>query len=249
MSFHMLAYSASVNSAAFTDTTPVNDTVYQIQNGHFLLPTPKRLIFGQHLATSALAMRLVSPRIRQVTTTNLIGVSNRQATMLTQARVADYRNNMPMLSPLEELECDTLNDAGGAERQNAIFGVCDQLTPQPQGDTFGFLGTSVTAAVASTWTPITMTWNDLLPNGRYAIVGLKHSSASAIACRLFIPNQVDRPGCISSINRYDDTDPMFRRGGLGIWGTFENTNMPRPEVLCNTTDNAHTIVMDIVKIG
>lgn len=252
MAFHLLAWSSNPNTTSFIDTTPVPDQIMAIQNAHFFPDRPLKIAWGIYIAAHAQRARIVTPSIRQFTSNNILFGANRAATYLTQQRVSNFLDNPVQLQPLEEITLETQNDTGGAERQNALMGVFDSILEQaPGGNTFVASVTSTTAAVASVWTDLTATFDVSLPNGKFAIVGMRHNSASGIACRMILPNATNgyRPGCVSSINVYDDVDPLFRRGGLGKWGEFVQSNLPRFQVLCNTTDNAHEILLDLIRIG
>jgi hypothetical protein len=249
MPHHTFAYTGSVNSAAFTDTPALTDQIFQIQNGHFILPKDMRLLYAAYLAVSAIRARIVTPKLRQITTTPLIRSVNRAAVAATGFRLYNYLSNPIVLKGLEETEVDTLNDAGGAEQQCVILSVYDQLIPMPAGDPILYRGTGTTTVTANVWTDVPVTWNDLLPNGNYAIVGLNVFGATCKAARLIVPNQDYRPGCLGLVNEYGQGDESFLGGGFGVWGTFLNTNMPRLQVLCGAADTAQIVHLEIIKIG
>ena len=119
----------------------------------------------------------------------------------------------------------------------------------PRGQVFTFGGTSSTSSVADTWTTLTTTWNDTLPEGRYAVVGLEVIGATQVAARLIFNDSRLRPGCLSMGAVTDLAPPVFRKGRLGMWGSFLSTALPEIQVLNTGAALSFTIYMDIVKIG
>lgn len=246
--FHLLAYAASIAQTNFVDIAAISDQIITIQNGHFLPPKNMRLLAAAFLSATANRARIVSPKIRQVTTSDLIRPVNVGALPVDRHKLADFRNNPFLIMGLEELEVDGLQTSAGNEDAAAFLWLTEGLVPPPAGDVYTFRGTSTTAAVANTWTDITVTWNDILPTGRYAVVGMECQATNQRAARLILPNQFYRPGCLAIAAIGDKSDDMFMKGGLGKWGEFESTDMPRVQVFNNGTDNAHVVMLDLVRI-
>jgi len=94
-----------------------------------------------------------------------------------------------------------------------------------------------------------VTWQDTLPAGIYAVVGLEFIGVTALAARIIFEDQVMRPGCVGSGLIASAPDPMFQNGGLGIWGRFNSNRMPNLEGLCNAADTAQTVFLYFVRLG
>ena len=109
--------------------------------------------------------------------------------------------------------------------------------------------TSATTLTANAWTACTLTLDQQLQAGRYAIVGMRAQSAGAKAARLVMQETPARPGCIAYDSNGDIEHPMFRSGHMGVWGTFVHTAIPQVEFLSLSADTAETVYLDIVKIG
>jgi hypothetical protein len=67
--------------------------------------------------------------------------------------------------------------------------------------------------------------------------------------RLIFEDQIDRPGGIGSSAADLNNEPMFLKGGLGVWGRFNSNRMPNVEFLCNAADTAQEIYLDIIRVG
>lgn len=109
-----------------------------------------------------------------------------------------------------------------------------------------------TAAVACTaynWVNGAITFDQDLPAGQYAVMGMHVISASGLGARLVFNNQGARPGVLAYDAIDDISNPIFRNGNLGVYGTFHHTTPPTLDMLCRTTDAAQEGWLDLVKIG
>lgn len=249
MSFHTLAWSATVATVSQTDLTPVPDPVMTIQNGHFLPQVDCRPLFAALMCAVAGQAQWSSPSLRQITQSrwhNLI----RAVQPATFPQLHDYRNGPLNFKALEELAVLVTNAAATSSVETALAGIdIGKSRPAPSGPIYTLRGTATTASVAGAWTQIAMTWSDSLPTGMYSAVGLTHASANGLAARLIFENQVERPGTLSQVSEFLIQNPLFLYGNLGEFGQFHSYRMPNVEVLCNGVDSAHTVLLDLVRIG
>lgn len=247
--FHVLANFLNIGTTVDTDITPVTDSVFLIQNSHFV-PQSDLYLFA------AAAMEATPSRVRIVTASLRIPSTPWLRPLITGAIppnipvIPDYRANPLLLKALEEVQVwATSAIAMGNEHFTSLLFVGDTITPPPQGNIVTMRGTSTTAATVNAWTQLTMTWQDTLPFGQYGIVGLQHFSANAQACRLVVNGQLWRPGALSVNALGNYTHPMFTKGGLGLWGTFRSTAMPIPEVLCDAANATHEVYLEFVRMS
>jgi len=246
---HTLAWRASIADVTEVDVTPVTDGIWTIQNTHFLPANDwflQAVYFGAATPTRA---RLITPTFRQVTTP-FIRPMNTDIVPGNLPGIADYRPSPLRLRGLEEIQLMGLQTTGGAA---VVAGVAivsrGGLTPVPQGDIFTLRGTGTTTAVAGSWTQAAITWQDTLPQGVFAVVGCTFFGATAIAGRLILEDQVDRPGGLGVSALDFNNEPMFLKGGLGIWGRFNSNRMPNVEYLCNAADTVQEVYLDIMRVG
>jgi hypothetical protein len=230
---HTIAWRLSLADITETDVTPVPDSIMSIQNGHF---TPQDDWFIQAAYYGALGptrARIVTPTLRQITT----------------PFIADYRANPLRLKGLEEIQYLAFQTSGGAA---VVAGVAfiskTAIQPMPQGDVFTMRGTGATTAVAGAWTQATITWQDTLPQGVFAVVGCGFIGATCIAGRLIFEDAVYRPGALGTSTALLNQSPIFLKGGLGEWGRFNSNRMPNVELLCNAADVAQEIYLDIIRV-
>ena len=109
--------------------------------------------------------------------------------------------------------------------------------------------TSAIAGVAYTWQNGAIVFEQNLPVGTYAVMGMHVITASGIGARLVFSGQGARPGCLAYDDIEDISNQVFRNGNLGVWGTFHTHAPPTLDVLCRTTDASQEGWLDLIKIG
>lgn len=246
---HTLGWRLSIADATETDVTPVQDGLMAIQNGHFFPAhdmTLAAIYFGAAGPTRA---RLVTPTFRQITSP-FIRPMNTDIVPGNLPGIADYRSNPLRLRALEEIQLLGTQTTGGAAVVVGVGFITDLgLGAAPSGDVYTMRGTGTTTVVAGAWSQITVTWQDTLPNGRYAIVGGVFQGTTCLAGRFILENQFWRPGGLGVSALDLNTSPIFSKGNFGNWGIFDGNRMPNVEYLCNAADTAQEFYMDIVKVG
>jgi len=246
---HTLGWFEDIVTATETDLDPVVDGIMTIQNSHFL---PQQDWFLQgvgFMAATATRARLRTPSFRQITTPFIRPIEG-SISPGNDPNFADYRSNPLRLRGLEEIEFLATQTAGANAN---VFGVAciapQALVAMPQGDVYSLRATSVGPATANVWSQIAMTWQDTLPQGVFAVVGGWIFSATAVAFRLIFEDQVWRPGGLGSTSLENRAHPMFRMGGLGVWGRFNSNRMPNVEVLANAADASFELYIDIIRVS
>lgn len=135
-------------------------------------------------------------------------------------------------------------------------GMLDSVRP-----THVIRGIGDTTLTAKTWSTCAITWDQDLPKGEYAIVGLKAghwitSGPLATVARVLIPGNNDwRPGCPSALMEADHeefqsiTAMPFTRWPLMRKVSFPHTNMPNMEYLSNAAITDETVELLLQKVA
>lgn len=135
-------------------------------------------------------------------------------------------------------------------------GMLDSIRP-----THSIRGYSATTLTAKTWTHCAVTWDQDLPKGKYAIVGMKlgyYIAAAPLATigRIVIPGNNDwRPGVPGALMEADHKEfqsithmpfwdwPLMRKI------VFDDTLMPNIECLSNAAITNETVELLLQKVG
>jgi hypothetical protein len=187
---HTCAFGATVASAVETDIAALADGAMVIQNGHFLPQRPTDICYAAFCALLGVTARLSTPTLANVTTPYIRDIS--LAVDFGNPQIlADYSADMLHLEGLEELSLLAKNSAATSGLSLGILGLMIQAIPQPAGRIYTLRGTGVGALVINAWTNAgTLTWQNQLPTGKYAVVGAEAFSAGGKAFRLIFENQV-----------------------------------------------------------
>lgn len=248
MPYHVVGYTANTFGVNNFDAAPLADPILAISNAHYLPQIPLQLFGGWISGTLLTAATLVTPKSRQIVPPRLFPI---QGTTLPPDRphILDRRANPFTLNAVEEVSM--LFNLGGAANAltYAILFVGTSLDPVPSGDIYTLHATSTTAVTANVWSQLTVTYDQTIPAGMYAVICTQHQSTNAVAHRLIFKDSVWRPGGISqtAITNYSWSD--YYVGGMGSLGRFNTYTFPSWEVLCNGADAAHDVVLFCIRVG
>lgn len=246
--FHTLAFrTTSFGTTADTKVNAVSDDQISIRNNNFFLPQTGRLLFAFAGAGDLVRSRLNCPTWRVISPVQLRQI-NSAILPASPPAIADYRQN-PLTIPAEQELSMESTDGTGTTTAVGVAGVSFRYNAPPAGDIFTIRATSTTAAVAGSWTNISLTFDDDLPPGKYHLLGMNYIATNAIAARALLSGQNWRPGCVGAAAADQVVHPMFMKGRLGSWGMFDNTVMPQVEVFNNSTDAVHTVFFDVLRMG
>ena len=246
--FHLAAFSKSLGIVTDTQVDALADDILSIQNGLFFTPQDMMLCGAYCQATDITRAKLASAKLLQ-TNPLFIRPVNLGAEPLDLAEVAHLGPSYPVLRAGEQLQLLATKTAAGPNVVTGLVWLSSQLEPIPQGEIYTIRATSTGAAVANAWTTIVWALDTQLPAGQYAMVGSSITSAGGIAHRFIFDNQAPRAGHLSMTTETFRPSNFMRYRTLGVMGRFIPTNLPRLQVLCATADVAHTMYLDVIRVG
>lgn len=245
--FHFAANYESADNTANLDLNALDDGILSIRNNHHVPSEPLELRAALGLGDELLRARLNSPRVRAMSPIYLLPILN-AAVPNTDVQIADFRNNPIRMSAAEEIIWEVTNSGAGPTATFVLSWLFSSFRPAPTGEVFIVRGTSTTAAVAATWTNVTVTWDFQLPAGVYSVIGAAYYATNAIGFQVQFDGQYYRPGALGFATEGHSVWRGQLNGGLGEWGQFDTVSLPRVRVLNGSTDNAHTFYLQIVRI-
>ena len=253
MAFHLAAFSESIGtSVTNSQLSALTDDILNVSNGNFLPDKNLDLVFAASMGVDLTNSRIVSPSNRQITLPYILPQT--EALNADQSagycKYQDLTYNPMLLRGLEEFGVEVSDtSASGTTITTTIIGVQEQFEPAPRGTCYTMRGTSTTTGSTTSWTTLSMTWADTLPEGNYTVVGLNVLSANPIAARLIFERQTWRPGCLCTTDEDNWNGPLFFNptGQLGAWGTFPAWNPPQVQVLSSAADTAYTAYLQFVR--
>lgn len=246
---HTSVFLTAVGQTADTVLAAQTDQILPIDSSNSFLPPDPLMLLAAYAAGATLnRARFDSPRYRQIAQP-FIQPTNLTLLPATNPNVQDFRDNplrIPALSPFSVQATSAL--ACGTEVTTCVVWLARDRVAAPVGDIYGLRATGATTVVAKAWSDVALTFTQSIVEGEYAVVGGNCFGATMIAWRLILDNQFYRPGGLGFAT-LGLRAPLFQyAGGLGNWGTFRNTSMPRLQVYCNAADTAQTLFLQVIKL-
>lgn len=250
--FNLVACYASVaQDAALTNLTPVTDPLVTIQNSRFIFPSNVEIGAVLVNVPDGSRARINTPSLRNIALPELY-----------PAKItAENGTNPPLVGPMWGTLRIPQNDEFGIEVSRAGAGAADSFagiwyapgrTPAPQGPIITMRATATIVLTVGTWVAGALTFDQSLPYGRYAVVGMTAIVGDAMFARLAFPGQTQyRPG-VPVVEAYGSyvNPQVFRMGAFGLFGQFDSTAQPLVEVLGHTAGSeAGVYLLDLIKIG
>lgn len=141
-------------------------------------------------------------------------------------------------------------------------GPCKRSQVENVRPTHNITGYCDQALTAGSWTNCTMTWDQDLPKGRYAVVGMlggtyKSAAPTTGVARLKLLDSKWRPGCGVNIMIGDKTELLHQgyswQQGI-LWPlmpeiSFEHDQLPNIEILAGAANTDHIIELMLQKIA
>lgn len=246
---HTVAYHSSFTSVAETEIAAVSDQAMMITNNHIVPQQDVKLLYAAAAGATLVRSRLDSPKMHTISSSDIVNISA-AASFGSPQHFDDYYRNPFTFRRLEEIQAFATHTAVGAEDNSAILGFSIADMPVPPGDIWTIRGLATGTLVAFTWSDVgSITWQQTLPQGQYAVIGAEFQSAGALAGRFTFEGNPFRPGAPAITAEGNLVDNRFLWGGLGVWGTFHNTFMPNVAILSASADTSEHIKMQVVKIG
>lgn len=253
-SFHLLAYSkADVAGATLENITAVANDNYATlsSSGNYFLQEDVKLMAAYGRDAGLTAMQISTPDFRRVSVPFVYPL-NVSAAPTALSPYAWYRDTSIILPRLDEIAVLASNNGGGGVDNYSGLWI-EHPTHNlnvPAGDCYTLQFTSTITRTARIWTQGTIAFNQVLPAGTYAIIGMGLSGATTEFGRLAFLGGGMRPGCICQPTLGSQPWRDFLKGNCGEWGRFTNTAPPNIEVL-GTAGGAvtYTGFLDVVLVG
>lgn len=251
--FHLSAFAgAKTDSTANENAPAVQDDVFTISaNNRFIVPDDLRAFYASVMNDTASRARLTAPSLRNEGLPEIhpLTVSDDPA---TNPIGSYWGENGPMVKRNEEVGLESSNGASTVDRVHAFVCWRSRLMGIPAGKRMTIVGTSTQTLVLDSWTTGGITLDQVLPVGRYGVIGMHVACNDAYAARLLFPRGgTFRPGCpvAMTVGGFEHWG-VFRSGRLGLWGTFDQVAQPQLQLIGNAAGaETATVFLDLVKLS
>jgi hypothetical protein len=162
--------------------------------------------------------------------------------------IHDLSQNPLQLVKGEGLTFEVNTNPALAAQHYAFSLLSDGVITPVKGRIMTVRFTAAVAQVVTGWTAGAMTLPASLAAGRYQVVGCRVLATNGVFYRLRFPGNPWRPGGVCANAQSDLDHPLFRRGALGVWGEFDNRDLPAIEIL-GVTDTTQVGWLDLIYLG
>ncbi len=248
--FHLCGWSESQDTAGvLTTVTALGDPAMSVSGDNIQVPNYAPFLIGAWaLGVTISRAQLQSPSLRRIVNQEIepvdIGVvpsSNFKRWVYPDAPIA--------LDINEQLQALIAEGAAGAEQGYVLAWLSDGKIDPYQGEIHTVRVTAAKTLIVNTWTNGSLVFDQVLPVGRYAIVGAYFQSTNLLAFRFLFQQSTPRPGGLGK-SQLNHSEMLGQRyGGWGSWGEFDSTNPPTVDFLGAVADTAEVGVIDLVKVG
>lgn len=244
--FHICGFTESQDSAVLVPAAALADQALQINGDDIIVPNDlTALIMATAFGPDITRAQLQSPSIRRQWNQEIMPVI--AAALPTNRQVLQPQIDSPLILDAAEQLNGLMAESNAAASRVTIMALLADVPPSPvSGDIRSIRVTGTGTAVANAWTNLTLTFNDVLPAGTYALVGADFFSTNMQAFRFVFKGGMYRPGFIGASAASQLPHPLQRYGGLGVWGEFAHNTPPSIDVLCNAADSAFSGILDLM---
>jgi hypothetical protein len=251
MPVHTSALYASVNgSSAYAALTALTDSFFSVGANSLTPPRDCRVLAAAAGGSGLTKARIEAPGLLRVAYPGITPLNNATTTGASKPRVANFTNRPFLLTGGEAVSLTV--QKGGAAATMGLLVVGFDLVPIPPGEAFWlrYSKTGITANAGSWTTNTSVTWEQTVPSGTYAIIGMDHWGATAMAARVWLPASRYRPGCIAHTTpATGEQNSLFLDGSLGVLGYFTNQQLPGIDILCEAADTSFDGMLLVIRIG
>lgn len=248
--FHLAGWAQSQDTAGvLTTVDALSDPSMTVAGKNIQVPNYAPYLIGAWaMGATITRAQLQSPSLRRVVNQEIEPLNVAAAVANNFARYV-YPESPIALDINEQVQALVAEGAAGAEQEYVLAWLSDGKIDAANGEIRTVRVTAAKTLVANQWTNGALVFDQVLPVGRYAIVGASFISADLIAFRFLFQASTPRPGSIgkSAVNYVEMVGQRY--GGWGSWGEFDSTNPPTVDFLASAADASETGVIDLVKVS
>ena len=246
----IIGWSKSVDEGG-TDTalTPIVDPMVREEGDFIYVPTLNNIIGAMALLGSTGTKAYVDAPSLRALNPYFIQPIGLELAPSGEPIVEMHPQSPTPLNVNEGMKAYANADPSAAEQHTVLIMMSDGAIAPETGNIFHARATAAATEAAGKWVLSELTFEDVLPEGRYAIVGARCvCSGNGIAFRFVPVGEVNRPGgwCVNSVNALDP--PYQRNGGLGVWLEFDALTPPSVEILASASGGtSQELILDLIR--
>jgi len=245
-----IGYTESQDSAALTEIAALADGQHVAYSGDdVFVPGFANYLFGYHFMGANFTQgQICAPSLRAE-----LYIDVEPADLVDEpaspSAVHIFPGSPIRLDVNEGLRTMMAEDAAGASRVTAFLFLAPGVISPVSGTVYTVRCTNTTTLTANAWTNGPLTFSQTLRATRFQVIGARAQSAGLRHFRLVFPGSATfRPGAPGYDADGDLENPIFRRGGLGVWGDFDPRLAPSIDFLSASADSSQVVHLDLIPL-
>ncbi len=246
--FTMVSYHDTTQHDDLAAIAATPDPHIRVSGNDIYVPMWNKMAMVWCGGTNLSDLRMQSPSLRRLANQRITTIMSTDPPNAgwQSIKINDFHERPRTLDIAEALNAFCANSMPADEY--VLVWLMDALAPLPAGEIFSIEGDVTVVCVKAQWVNAALTFTQTLPAGRYALVGMRSVDTEVVAVRCVFPDISVRPGCVSSYNHGQPSNPIFRQGALGNWGEFEHDAPPSMDVLGSSAgEKTPEITMDLIQ--
>lgn len=251
MGLHLAAFSASqVTATVNGPLTLVQDSfISSDPTGNALLPMGMKLQQAYGFGTGFIRARALAPSLKTVGYPR-IPRFDRATVPPDLPGLVNFGDNPPFIQMTETFTFQTNNNDAATQRETVLAWLTDRTEPVPPGQSYTLFGQATITGLAVGWASGVITWEDVYPTKKFAVIGLRVTGTNCCAGRLIPPYGGMRPGTVGMATEDIDDWGTVWNGSFGSLMTFVPPVFPQLEVFTITSGSqVFNIYLQVVPLN
>lgn len=247
MAFTTIAfYETTPGATVLIEQDPCADDHVTVGPDLIVVPELNNLMGVMAFGVDTTRAQIATPSIRKIGYHELSKLSLAADPIPGVERLEDYSEAPIPLVHGESLQFRSSTTAGNITQ--AIVWLSDGPVTPIKGPVRTIMYEFATVTPAGAWLPVVLVATQVLPAGRYAIVGMQVITANVVhAARLVPIAHPWRPGVPTNLRATADLSDKFRNGNKGVFCEFEFDQPPGMQLMGTGASGAGQLYLDIVQ--
>jgi hypothetical protein len=247
--FHLIAYRSVVPvGTSLSYITPVADSQVRVEGNNVIVPPGMNHLLAVYAASGYLAQaRLETPSLRRTMLLEVVPVYTGEY-VGTSDHVNRFIDAPLTLDESEPMRFLAKHTNTGSETAVGLVWLGDGPISPVVSEYFVARAIGQEVAGDGDWENVSITFDQTLPAGKYAVIGARLELTVGIAFRLSFVGQSWRPGWLIDRDIAGVASRDARGGRLGVWGEFPHDQPPTVDVLASA-GGTPVVYLDLVKTG
>lgn len=242
-------YASIVNNSTDALVTAIPDETVNVVDSRYQFQQQRRLLRAFAGVPNGTAVRIDAPSFSGFVRPVISPIDADTTLGGNLPPVMDFGDRALTIAAKENVGPLVTRAGAGAADCAVLLWASPAPRAAPSGPCYTVRGTSANTGAAGGWRLSTLTLDQALPAGRYAVIGLTIFGPNVLAGRLVFQGQVERPGVMANVDQTSWVYPSLRFGSMGLFGEFDNTAVPQLQLLSYGAMTTQVITMDLVPIS